>query len=374
MLAADVLKWLLDACPAPRQWPAVSLFQRGTWWWLASAIAIGILLGLGSIEVISLMARALGVVFLGATLAAALFPIVSWLHRFVPRVVAVILVYVAIIAVLGVLGWLVLPRLWIEARQAAVEVPNLIESSRGWLEEILGQEVSGMGGSLTDLAGRTATALAGVPNAVLSVGAAAFVALFVSFYWLILHENIKESFLSLFPQPRRQQVHDVLAKGASSMGGYLRGAVIDSAAVGVATYIGLWLIGVDYALVLGVLTGVLGIIPVVGATVSFLVVSALAFLQNTRTGLFATGYMFAVQQLENHLLAPNVMSSQTNASPLLILIAIFTGGIVGGFIGVLIAIPLAAFLQVLFVEMIAPAFRQQTGAPPVAEDRNESEP
>jgi predicted PurR-regulated permease PerM len=352
---------------ASRQWPAVPLFQPGRWWWLASAIAVGIFLGLGSLELLSLLAEVLGVIFLGATLAAALSPIVEWLAHFLPRVVSVILVYVVIIAIIMGLGWIVLPRLWGEAREAGVEVPALIEQAQGWMEQVVGEDV-GATGLLSTLASNAGTALTTIPNAVISIASALLVALFISFYWLILQRDIKDSFLSLFPEPRRQQMQDVLAQGASSMGGYLRGVMIDSAILAVAAYAGLSLIGVEYALVLAVLVGLLEIVPMIGATLSFFIVSAFAFLQGTTTGLYTAGLMFVLQQIENEVLAPYVMSSQTDASPLLILIAVFTGGAIGGFIGVLIAIPLAAFLQVLFREMLAPAFRKHAGAPPVEDD------
>jgi predicted PurR-regulated permease PerM len=72
--------------------------------------------------------------------------------------------------------------------------------------------------------------------------------------------------------------------------------------------------------------------------------------------------MIVLQQLENHLLLPNIMRSQTEISPLLTILALFTGGALGGFIGALAAIPLAAALRVFVLRVVAPAVRRQTGA------------
>jgi predicted PurR-regulated permease PerM len=103
-------------------------------------------------------------------------------------------------------------------------------------------------------------------------------------------------------------------------------------------------------------------IPYVGPFISGALIVIVAFLQSPTKALIAIGFALALQQLEGSIIAPNVMHPQTKISPLTTLFVVFAGWSVGGALGALVAIPIAAAIRVLIMQLVVPAVRRQTGA------------
>jgi predicted PurR-regulated permease PerM len=172
-----------------------------------------------------------------------------------------------------------------------------------------------------------------------------------------------ESFiLSLFPEARREHIHHGLVEMAQAMGGYFRGAAINGIIIGLISFVGFLLIGIDFALAFGVMAGLLELVPIAGPIIATLIISGLTLLQSPGQALAVLIFMIVLQQIENNVLVPQVMRSQTDISRLLSILAVFAGGAIGGLLGALIAIPITAALRVLVLLVIAPAIRRQTGA------------
>ncbi len=350
---------------------------RGSWWWWMWAIAVALIVGLGALGLLRVLIRPLAVIFVGMTLAATLAPIVSWLERWIPRTLAVILVYLALVLVLAGILWILVPPLVGQVQALVDRLPELFARGEQLIERwqrMAGGALEGsLGGILTGALGPLGSVATTVPGAIAGALTGVALAVFVSIYWLILSPRIGAFVRSLFPAPQAGRVETVLGDMADAMGGYLRGSAIDSAAVGLVTYVGMLIIGVDYPIVLAVLAGVLEFIPMLGPIIAAVVVTIVALLQSLTQGLLALAYMVALQQVENHLLVPNIMRTQTSMSPLLTVLALFVGGAVGGFLGALLAIPLAAALRVFVLQVVAPAVRRQTGAPPEENEKSEEE-
>lgn len=350
---------------------------QSSWWWWMWAIAVALIVGLGALGLLRVLIRPLAVIFVGMTLAATLAPIVSWLERWIPRTLAVILVYLALVLVLAGILWILVPPLVGQVQALVDRLPELFARGEQLIERwqrMAGGALEGsLGGILTGALGPLGSVATTVPGAIAGALTGVALAVFVSIYWLILSPRIGAFVRSLFPAPQAGRVETVLGDMADAMGGYLRGSAIDSAAVGLVTYVGMLIIGVDYPIVLAVLAGVLEFIPMLGPIIAAVVVTIVALLQSLTQGLLALAYMVALQQVENHLLVPNIMRTQTSMSPLLTVLALFVGGAVGGFLGALLAIPLAAALRVFVLQVVAPAVRRQTGAPPEENEKSEEE-
>ncbi len=350
---------------------------QSSWWWWMWAIAVALIVGLGALGLLRVLIRPLAVIFVGMTLAATLAPIVSWLERWIPRTLAVILVYLALVLVLAGILWILVPPLVGQVQALVDRLPELLDRGEQLIERwqrMAGGALEGsLGGILTGALGPLGSVATTVPGAIAGALTGVALAVFVSIYWLILSPRIGAFVRSLFPTPQARRVETVLGDMADAMGGYLRGSAIDSAAVGLVTYVGMLIIGVDYPIVLAVLAGVLEFIPMLGPIIAAVVVTIVALLQSLTQGLLALAYMVALQQVENHLLVPNIMRTQTSMSPLLTVLALFVGGAVGGFLGALLAIPLAAALRVFVLQVVAPAVRRQTGAPPEEDEKSEEE-
>jgi predicted PurR-regulated permease PerM len=347
--------------------------RRGSWWWWVSILAAGLVLGMGALDILGVLLRPLALLFLAMTLAATLSPIVDWLARRLPRVLAVIAIYLALLLVLGGVIGVAIPAASSQIGQLSDHLPNLIDQAQQLLAQVPGLDTATIQNALTGMIGDVGSLAVSVPAAISTSLVDAGLVLFLSLYWLILAPKINAFFFSLFPRGRREKIRGVLADAAAAMGGYLRGAFLNGVVVGLLTYLGLTIIGVEYAAVLGLLAGVLELLPVVGPIVAAIIIVIVAVIQSLTKAVFSLVFMVVMQQLENHILVPNIMSSQTSISPLLTLLAVFVGSTLGGFLGALVAIPLAAALRVIVIQVIAPAVRHQTGAPEPGDQEEEPE-
>lgn len=341
-----------------RRWLAI---DTATWWMLTAAGAAAIILGVGGLYLVQLLVRPLALLILGITLAAALAPFVRALNQRVPRPLAILLVYLTFAAILAGLIWSIVPSIASQAQELGTRLPDMIDSSRQWIDRWFGGLGGGtIGETLTSLIGTVGQTLLRLPLSITSALAGVVLVVFLSFYMLIEAPNIEGFLCSLFPADQRQQAGEVMDRMLQMMGGYVRGVMIMGLVIGVLTTIGLSLLGVQFSLVLGVICGLLEMLPVVGPLISGVIVLGVTLLQTPEKALYALIFVILLQQVENQVLVPIVMRRQTNISPLVSLLALFAGGVVGGFLGILIAIPLAAALQVLTTEVLAPAIRRAT--------------
>ncbi|HET7564643.1 MAG TPA: AI-2E family transporter [Gemmatimonadaceae bacterium] len=343
------------------------LHLEGVTWRSTLPIAAALVLGAGTLILVWLTAEAIGLLILAITLAEALAPIADWLDRYMPRWVAIVVVYLVLFALLGAIGWIVIPALVAQARALIALVPTMIDKFHGFvsrwdrligghLEETLPGWVSGATGFVVQL-----------PLRVLQWVIDLAIIVFLSIYWLFGSPSITRFALSLLPEPRRARAGRVLHDMGRSMGGYVRGTVIDAAIMGAFAWLGLFLIGVHYPVVLGVLTMCGELIPIIGPVTVGVLVVLVALFQSFTKAVFAAILYTVLVQLEAHLLAPNVMETQTDVPQTLVIFAIAAGGALGGFLGVLVSIPVAAALRVFVLEVVAPAERRGVGAPQPAD-------
>jgi predicted PurR-regulated permease PerM len=358
-----------DAQPIIRQtwtgrppWPAIT--PSDAWWHIAGAGAVAIALGLGMLWGISLLAHPLALLAFAITLAESLAPVADWLDRRLPRALAVVLVYLALLILLAAIGYALVPTLASQIREASSRIPDLIKLIQQWLASRNLQIGGNVLNALTSQIGNVSSALVSLPIAIFSSLFDIVLIFFISIYWLIQAPAILDFFLSLFPGGRRERAGSVVGKMGREMGGFIRGAFLDGLVIGASTYIGLLVLGIDYALVLGMLAGLLEFIPWVGPIIAAVPVVGSALLQSPTKALLALGFILVLHQFEGNIVLPNIMYTQTEISPLLVILALLAGGAIGGILGAIIAIPLAAALRVFVREVIAPAVRRQTGAAP----------
>ncbi len=342
---------------APRPW------YRGAGWRASLSIALGIALGGGIIILVWLMAKALALLVVAIALAEGLEPIVQWLYRRnVSRSLAVVLVYLALGAVALGVGWLIAPVLAEQMQELSRRAPELIDRAQKGLarwDEITGGKLASV---ITSAAGGLAGNAIRLP--MLALGALVDVALvvFLSIYWLVGAPALKRFVLSLIPDARHARADGIMKEMGEAMGGYVRGVAINAVIMGTLAWLGLWLIGVNYAVVLGVLTMLGEPIPYIGPIVVAIPVIGVALLQSTTKAIFALALYTALEQFEGHILTPNIMESQTDVPQALVIFAIAAGAALGGLLGVLAALPLAAAIRVFVLRVVAPTEREMVGA------------
>ncbi len=295
-------------------------------------------------------------------LAMALNPAVEILvRRGMRRGPAVGIVFVgAILVIVGIAATFV-PTLVREVNDLADAIPGYIDdltSGRGrlgFLErdyQIVEKardaiEKSGAGGVL----GLSNTALSvtkSILNAVVAVVTIAFLTLFMLLEGPAWVERIY-SLVSESARPRWRKVGGDIYR---TVGGYVTGNLTISLVAGVVSTGVLLVLGVPYAVALGLIVALLDLIPLAGATLAAIIVSAVGFLHSTTAGIVLVVFFVLYQQLENHVLQPLVYGRTVRLSPLIVLVAVLMGAELAGVIGALGAIPLAGSIQVLVVDWL----------------------
>lgn len=330
----------------------------------AVLVVLGIILAaIVLIEIIQVARGILVWIFVAVFLAIALNPAVDWLQErgVRRRGLAVAITYVGTILALAALGATFVPILVDQVNNFVNEVPVYVEDltrGRGRLgflereyqitEKV--REAIGEGGA-TRVLGLSGTALAvtkGVLTAVVAVVTIAFLTLFM----LLEGPAWVERFYSLLPagsQPRWRAVgHDVYR----TIGGYVTGNLTISLIAGIVSTLVLLVLGVPYAVALGLLVALLDLIPLAGATIAAVIVTTVGFLDSTTSGIVLLIFFVVYQQVENHVLQPVVYGRTVQLSPLAVLIAVLIGAELAGVVGALAAIPVAGTIQVVLVDWL----------------------
>ncbi len=325
-------------------------------------VVLGIILAaIVLIEIIQVARGVLIWIFVAIFLALALNPAVDWLlaHGVRRRGVAVTITYVGTLLGLAALGALFVPILVDQVNNFVDELPVYVEDLTrgrgrlGFLErefQITDRVTDAIGeGGATRLLGLSGTALA-VTKGVLTAIVAFVTIAFLTLFMLLEGPAWVERFYSLLPagsQPRWRAVgYDIYR----TIGGYVTGNLAISLIAGIVSTLVLLVLGVPYAIALGLLVALLDLIPLAGATVAAVIVTTVGFLDSTTSGIVLLIFFIVYQQLENHVLQPVVYGRTVQLSPLVVLIAVLIGAQLAGVIGALAAIPVAGTIQVLFVD------------------------
>jgi len=184
---------------------------------------------------------------------------------------------------------------------------------------------------------------------------------FMTFFMLLEGPMWIDRFFGLMrPQTQkrwRSVGHDIYR----TVGGYVTGNLLISLIAGVSTAIVLLIMGVPYWVALGLIVGILDLIPLAGATIAGIIISAVAFLHSIPAGIVVVVFFVVYQQIENHLLQPVVYGRTVQLSPLAVLISVLIGAELAGVLGALAAIPVAGTLQVILVDFLRSRRAATTG-------------
>ncbi|MGI8977412.1 MAG: AI-2E family transporter [Thermomicrobiales bacterium] len=336
--------------------------QSIVWWRGSVIVGVALAVAIATLVALWLLARPITLILIAIIIAQALAPIVTRLERWIRRGIAVVIVYLALLLVVGGLGWLVIPPLIAEAQTLVTNVPALMDESRTWLDNLDPASASRISAAAESAVDRFSSVLLSIPFTVFSSVIDVVVVVFMSIYWLLATPALFRFALSLFPEEQRPRAGRVLDAMGQTMGGYVRATAINGVIIGVMTYVGLLVIGVEYMLVLAVLSGLGEFLPVIGPIVAATPAIAVALLDSPQQAVIVTIFFILLQQLESNLLVPFIMRSQAGVPPLLSLFALLGGSTLGGILGALIAIPIAGALRVLMVRVFAPAEREWSGA------------
>lgn len=292
---------------------------------------------------------------LALILTALFLPAVDWLHRHrVPRWLAVILVFLLGLGALGGLLTFVVTR-FIEGLPHLIDqITVSIDALRDWAANgplELGQQqinnaVDSAIGTLQQRQAEITSGVVSTASALAKFLTGFFITVFTLIVFLHGGRSIYEFVTRIVPLQVRERVRDAGRSGFTTLTGYVQGTFVVALVDGIGIGIGLLVLGIPLALPLASLVFLGAFVPFVGAMVTgFLAVVIAILAKGWLYGLFTLGLVLAVQQLEGNVLQPLIMGRAVRLHPLAVLVALTAGGVVAGIIGVLLAVPLLAFLD-----------------------------
>ena len=292
--------------------------------------------------------------FMAIILASAIAPAAEILEkRKVPRTVTVIGLYVLIAIVYIVLAISLVPVIKEQALQLYATVPvylNRLMESADKLQDVAGN-VTGAGASHMDYAamakdlgakalGKTLNVTQGILEAILN---AVFV-LFLTSYFVIEADKMWPHLLLWLPEPKREHAANLIRPLELRLGGYVRGQLLVSVAVAIILGTGLTLLGVKYSLILGLIAGLMNIVPFVGSIITCVFSIVVAANQSPMLGLATFGLFAFEQWLESNFIVPHLLGKNVDLHPLIVLFSLLIGGTLLGLPGAVIAVPFASAL------------------------------
>jgi predicted PurR-regulated permease PerM len=323
---------------------------------LATIIAVAVVL-----EVIWIARHVLTWVLISLFLALALNPAVEWFqrHGLSRRGGAAAVTYLLTLAFFVGIGFLFVPTLVDQVNEFVHKLPDYVhdvthgKGRLGFLEtkyhiqEKVERAVKT--GGATKVLGLSGVAVS-VAKGVITIVVATITIAFMTFFMLLEGPAWVERFYGLLPeksQPRWRQVGFEIYR---TVGGYVTGNLLISLIAGGLTTVVLLIMGVPFAVALGLIVAVLDLIPLAGATIAAILIGTVAFLHSIVAGIVVIVFFIVYQQVENHLLQPVIYGRTVQLSPLAVLVSVLVGAELAGILGALAAIPVAGSIQVLILD------------------------
>jgi predicted PurR-regulated permease PerM len=297
-------------------------------------------------------------------LAVALSPPVNWLATKMKRGLAVTVVYLCLLAVPALLIALIVPPLITEANNFADNVPEYARDVTKFVRENdrlreLNQDYD-ITSKLEEEAGKLPNRLGGAAGTLRDVGfgivnsAFALITILVLTAFLLSNgRGWVDSMIATRPPEQRERLRRSLDHMAQAVGGYVAGALTIALIAGVATYVVLSILGVPFAAPLAVIAGLFSLIPLVGATIAAFLIGVVTLFENFPTATIVWAiWAIAYQQIENHVIQPQIQKRTVNVHPFITIVAVLFGATLLGVLGALVAIPVAASIQILMREWV----------------------
>ena len=327
---------------------------------------------IGTLLVLYLLRRPLSWIFIAGFIAVAMSGPVSLLSRRLPRGVAIALVYLGLILTPFVLAAVLVPPLVTQAADLADNAPKYAQDLQDFVNknkqlrkledkydvtQKIEDEAAKLPGQLPD----AAKALRDLGFGVVSSVFTAVTILFLSIFMVASGNRWAAAFLRTRPPDHAERLERTIRRIADAVGNFVAGAVIQATIAGVTTFIVLSILGVPFAGPLAVIVALFDLLPLVGATIAAVIV-ALVTVFNDFPADTIIWVIWAVvyQQLENSVIQPQIQKRAVDIQPFIVLVSVLFGSTLFGIVGALLAIPIAASLQIAAREYLA--YRRESQA------------
>ena len=327
--------------------------------------ALGVFLAWFLIQAIVQARSVIILIVVSLFLAVGLNPIVeSMTRRGMRRTWAIAIVFIVVIGSFVAFGFAVVPPVAEQSDAFVKNVPSLLGDLRknptirqfdndyGVIKKAQDYFTSG------DLGQRLFGGLIGVGRIVVNAVFGAFSVLILTLYFLASLPSMKRQAYRLVPATRRERVQLLTDEILARIGGFVSGAFTVAFIAAITSYIFLRIVDLPYALALAVFVGLFDLIPLVGATIAAIGVTALGFIESSTIGIACLIFYIAYQQFENYVIYPRVMRAAVDVPAAVTVVAVLIGGALLGVVGALLAIPAAAAILLVVRQVAIPRMDQ----------------
>jgi predicted PurR-regulated permease PerM len=349
-------------------------------------VETGVLIALAVIAILlvlwmmNLVMPVIVLILVATVFAAGIDPLVTRLSeinlpggRHLPRALAILFILLAALLVLVAIGSYIGFVIYTEGSQLVQDIPNIAANFENWFAGVrdtfpfipqldeLGPEVQDQIGNIAAYAVQTTAAVFGVLGTLFS----ALTVVVLTFYLLNYKEDLSQSFQNFIPPQHREKVMATVSEAGQRMGGWLRGQLILGGVVTAIISILMWVLGMPYPLLIGLIGGIGELVPLLGPFVAGLVSVPIALVtQPTWVVIVLVVFFLVFSQVESNFLMPMIMGSQVHLKSITTIIALLIGGSLLGVLGALLAIPVTAALRIFMIRLVIPAVKRAYGQPP----------
>jgi len=323
---------------------------------LITVILVGILFWLSSQIIVVLL-----ILLVAALLAYAVVPVIDLLHRFMPRFLAMALVYLVAIALFGFLAYITVKTLIPQLNSLVQNVQKFVTPSSNGQQSPLDQALQSLGftqSQINSAAKQIQSQLSSSASAIakgteqfigsfISAGFNILITVVVSVYLLVDGYRLGKWLISSSPISQRGWVSTVLEILQRVVGGYIRGQIIMSSCMGVMQFIGMSILGVPYAGLIGMLAFILEFIPDIGTIITGFVAVVIALTVSWQLALITLIYTIIVDCIEGYVLSPRIIGRAVEIKPVVSLLAMIAGSELFGIWGAILAAPTMGLIQAL---------------------------
>lgn len=298
-------------------------------------------------------------IFITATLVSFIldYPVRFIEQRNIPRAIAILLVLLIGILLLGIIGVTVIPILLNQLNGLLERLPSYVASGseqaqvfEAWAEErnlplsissLVADSLSRITYQLQQLSGQILGSFFSVVGSILDL----LLTIVLTFYMLLHGNELWEDVFQFFPSNSRQNIRDALKR---TFNNYFVGQLTVASVMGVSITITFLIIQIPFALLFGLVVGLMALFPF-GAALSISLVSFLMALKSFWLGLKVLAISFVIEQIVESVIAPRLLGEFTGLNPVLVLVSLLIGAQLGGFLGLILAVPIASFIKVIFM-------------------------
>lgn len=302
----------------------------------------------------------LAMIFLAFVISSAIKPWVHWLeNRKIPKVLSIIIIYLIFISILLSLLVLIIPPVSREIGQLAKSFPDYYDKINYSIKQFNRSANPNLAHQIQLGLDNVSNSLSGAIGSIFSKTYQFFSGLFaiisilvIAFYFTNEEGAIRKYIGIAVPDKYKDYLVGLIHRIQVKLGFWFRGQLFLCFIIFGATFLGLLIGGIKYALILGVIAGLFEIIPFFGPWAAGITGVLLSFTQSPGKALYAAIVYLVVQQLENSLIVPNVIGKSVGLNPLIVILAILIGFQLGGVLGAIIAVPVVAVLSVILDDLL----------------------